>query len=370
MYMRTVLGVVLATVLVARLPLSGVTAQTPALSSYSDSFEGPTLNPFWTALQQNGSIVTSTEQVHSGSRAAKFASSPGGQRYLQLTHRFDAPVKGSFAVWFYDFAPGQETLYEQLQLFNSTDGSGAGIGTQDYDSQCYTSGLYAGGVSLGPDATCGYYPQASTTNVRRTIGWHRFEISVGERAIGFSIDGTQVYSTTADLRFDSVTLNVSGPYWRPDTVGYFDDFVYAADGCCACKDGAPGPAGPQGPAGPPGVAGAQGPQGVPGIAGPRGPQGVPGPTGPQGPAGPSGTTAFTTVARNYGGSLDLQCPAGYKAVVASCNAGVSVVINGRTPAPLTGSWAWYLIPDAANATGVHCLQLASLQSQALLRCAK
>jgi len=177
--------------------------------------------------------------------------------------------------------------------------------------------------------------------------------------VSFYIDGAPVYTTTADYSFDTITLNVSGPSWRPDTNAYFDDFTYTPIDCCNCKDGAPGPPGPQGPAGPQGSVGPQGPAGPQGSAGPQGPQ------------GPAGTTAFLTVAQNYSGSINLSCPSGYKAIVATCNAGVNMVINAQSPAPPVGSWASYLVPDASNASGVHCaLGGAALRSQALLRCSK
>lgn len=124
------------------------------------------------------------------------------------------------------------------------------------------------------------------------------------------------------------------------------------------------------PAGPQGPQGQTGPQGSIGPQGPVGPQGAQGPVGPTGPQGPAGVSSYITVIRTYQGSLDLSCPAGYKAVVASCDAGANVTINGQSPPPLVGSWAYYLIPNADAATGVHCQQLGSLQSQALLRCSR
>lgn len=80
---------------------------------------------------------------------------------------------------------------------------------------------------------------------------------------------------------------------------------------------------------------------------------------------------LTTIRRNYTGSVDLHCPAGYSAIVASCNAGVGVILNGLAPAPPGGAWRSYLTPSVTAATGVHCdLGSPSLQSQALLRCLK
>jgi hypothetical protein len=77
-----------------------------------------------------------------------------------------------------------------------------------------------------------------------------------------------------------------------------------------------------------------------------------------------------SVAKNYAGLTNLSCPAGYTAIVASCDAGASVVINGQGPAPPAGAWLSWLTPTASAATGVHCnLGNAALQSQAILRCA-
>ncbi len=78
---------------------------------------------------------------------------------------------------------------------------------------------------------------------------------------------------------------------------------------------------------------------------------------------------MTTIAQNYTGAVDLSCPAGYFAVVASCNAGGGVVVNGQTPAPPGGVWQYWLTPNVTAATGVHCNNL-TLTSMALLRCAK
>jgi hypothetical protein len=141
-------------------------------------------------------------------------------------------------------------------------------------------------------------------------------------------------------------------------------------GTCSCA-GASGPQGPQGPAGPQGPRGDTGAQGPAGNTGAQGPKGDTGSQGVPGPQGPAGITSMTTITQNYGGSVNLSCPGGYFAVAASCNAGTGVILNGQTPPPPVGSWASYLTPSVTAATGVHCgLGGASLQSQALLRCAK
>lgn len=352
-------------------------AQQTDPSSFSDGFEGPSFNSFWTVVEQNGRAEQSTNEAHSGRNAARLASSLGGQRYVQLAHQFATPKKGSFSVWFFDYAPGQQTLYEQMRVSNSTTGVSAAIGTMDYDAHCYIALLAPPSGNLGPNGGCGSSPQISTTTVARTPGWHRFEVVVGTNTISFFIDAALVFTSAGDHSFDTIVLNMSGPAGRPDTVAYFDGFEFASLDSCACGDGTPGPQGPQGEPGPVGPDGPAGPHGAPGQtgaigpAGPQGPIGATGATGPQGPAGPAGMTSLVTVTRNYAGTTTLSCPSGYNAIVATCNSGQNVVINGQSPAPPSGSWASYLIPDASTATGVRCsLGGLSLQSQAQVRCGR
>jgi hypothetical protein len=81
---------------------------------------------------------------------------------------------------------------------------------------------------------------------------------------------------------------------------------------------------------------------------------------------------MTSVIQNYTSSVDISCPSGYNAVLASCQVGVNVVLNDvNSPLPPgASSWADYLTPSVNNATGVHCDVGAANQSQAQLRCAQ
>jgi hypothetical protein len=214
-------------VLVAALLCGIVHAQT----SYGDNFESPTLNSFWAVTQQYGSVTLSRDQNHTpgGRQALKFASTGGGQRNISVSHQFALPQKGAFSIWLYDTAPGQETQYEFLTLYNSVTTDQATIGTMDFDANCYAAFLYNAnsGIRQGPNQNCGVYPQVSTTNVHRTAGWHNFKISVGVTSISLSIDGNAVFTTNGPYGYDSITLSQSGPYWRPDTESYWDDFTAA-----------------------------------------------------------------------------------------------------------------------------------------------
>jgi hypothetical protein len=164
-------------------------AQQPA---QKDNFD------FWLLKQQYGTITLSPDQNHTpgGTQSLKFASSSGGQREMHATHSFKSHTNGNFTVWFYDVAPGQETLYEQLSLRDSVSGWSASMGTEDFDANCYMTQLYNSNTQqkLGPNANCGIYPQTTTTPITRTVGWHKLYIQVGKTDITFSIDGTVVFT--------------------------------------------------------------------------------------------------------------------------------------------------------------------------------
>lgn len=200
-------------------PLSGSSI------NFVDGFENPTLDPFWTVTQNFGTVGVSSVNSHTGSQSVAFVSQSGGQRDVFLTHSFGGPMKGTASAWFYDVAPGQETLYEWFSLFQASDPNGSRIGISDYDALCYNANIF----STGPNAACGIYPQTITAPVSRALGWHLFEIAYLENEVRLSIDGQLIHSLTGDYTFDSMRMNISGPSWRPNTTAYFDDFSIQAD---------------------------------------------------------------------------------------------------------------------------------------------
>lgn len=202
-------------------------AATPPTVPFSDSFEGLSIYPYWGVIDDFGSIALSKDLSYSGSHALKFTSASGGNRQISLVHSFGLLTKGTVSIAFYDVAPGQQTLYEQLSAFNSKTGESAAVGTMDFDSECYTAYFILNNVISGPNANCGIYPQASTAPIKRTTGWHVLSISFGQSIVSLSIDGQVVYSTpSGNYQFDTVRFEVSGPYWRPNTVAYIDDFKF------------------------------------------------------------------------------------------------------------------------------------------------
>ena len=197
--------------------------------SLLDTFEGSTINPlFWKLNQQYGTIQLSTDidKTFGGHQSLKFSSTSGGQRYIQASHRFAFPQKGTFSIWFYDVAAGQETQYESIYLTNSQTNDSASVGTQDFDAYCYAASVYDHLTGThGPNQNCGIYPQVTTTAVNRTVAWHNFSIFVETDHVILAIDGKAVYTYSGNYGYDIVTISQSGPYWRPDTYSYWDDYV-------------------------------------------------------------------------------------------------------------------------------------------------
>jgi WD40 repeat protein len=87
--------------------------------SFCDGFEGGTFDPFWNIRQVYGHPVLSSDQSHGGKHSVRFVTESGNRR-VQLMHDFKEVTKGTISVWFYDSAPGTETLYAGLSLLNDT----------------------------------------------------------------------------------------------------------------------------------------------------------------------------------------------------------------------------------------------------------
>ncbi|MFN8490884.1 MAG: CHAT domain-containing protein [Caldilineaceae bacterium] len=180
-------------------------ANNSSFTPLTDDFAKPTFDPSWTVIAQHGTVALSTRQRHTGAQSVEFRAGTGGQRELHLIRDLPSPITGATSVWFYDSAPGQQTLYVRFQLFLAGTHVAA-INTQDYDGDVYHAGAFNGGP----------------TTVARTLGWHHFEIDAAGGLI--RIDERAVMAFPGNLRFDSIDLAVTGPGWRPSATYYFADF--------------------------------------------------------------------------------------------------------------------------------------------------
>lgn len=206
-----------STALVALLLLVSLCTAGPL--NYSDGFEAPSFNSFWTPSFTSGTGFPSGAQVHSGNQAVQFNSvnTFGVNKNVYLTHTFAAPVYGRTSVWVYD--TGADTFssnYLTLALNNSQTNQARGILGYDYD--------------LGPGQNGSTYylntPGEFETAIDRTRAWHEFVIDTTPDSTRFFIDGQLVFTQPSGYSFDQIRIGMFGPDWRPAWTGYFDDFSF------------------------------------------------------------------------------------------------------------------------------------------------
>jgi len=212
--MRRVDALILAVAALAILSGGLVTAGI----SFTDGFEGATLDPFWSTRQDSGSVSLSNTQVHTGAQALQLSSTSGtGEKYIWVFHTFDQPVFGDVSVWMYDTGANEASSnYLGLELWNSVLDQGAALYTRDYDLG-YPEG--GGDYRWNCSGASGY-------SVDRTKEWHHFTVSFTPQQIVLAIDGQVVHSAAGGTPFDRVQLRMEGPTWRPAWVCYYDDFSF------------------------------------------------------------------------------------------------------------------------------------------------
>jgi hypothetical protein len=196
---------------------------TARAQSFSDDFEAPTFDSFWTLVQQNGSISLSMDTSQSGFQSAKLTGAGGGQVNVWLVHTFPQRTPGTLSVWFYDSGPG---LYAGLYASDSQSGDGFSVNVTDWNPSTYV--WYGGQMS------------ATATSVPRTVGWHKIELQITATGFNALLDENVVGSLPGSFGFDDIKLLVSGP-GQAGTF-YFDDFRFIAPLTIPltkddCKDG-------------------------------------------------------------------------------------------------------------------------------------
>lgn len=190
-----------------------------AAVTFSDGFEGTTLNPFWSTQEQSGTITLSSAQAHSGSQSAQFSSTYGtGQKEIRLYHEFGEAMYGTAAIWVYDTgADVGSSNYFAFQLMNSNLDTGCYVGTYDYD---------LGSPGSGSTYRYGYPGQVggAISAIDRTTAWHHIEFTMTESVSSVTLDGNALYSGAGGTTFDAIRIRMYGPTWRPAFTSYWDDF--------------------------------------------------------------------------------------------------------------------------------------------------
>ena len=213
------LAAALAAVAVLAFPQPG------AAQAYSDSFEGTTINSWWT--QQGAlSFGLSAAQKHTGSRSLEAVATNDGIGPFTLVHVFSEPVRGDFSVWVYDdgeFAGGDPLLaksFNQTLFFTSSTG--------DVVQMYRDRNRYYAETGTGQ---CNLVPLAASPE------WRRLRATVRDTDIVFQVENGSGTLATCTLPYSlpltKVQLGVEGellgtrePYER----FYFDDFSYTPPG--------------------------------------------------------------------------------------------------------------------------------------------
>lgn len=199
----------LFTGLVLVLMMLGNTAQANQVI-FNDSFEGTSINPFWTVLYElGGTAELSSDYAVSGNQSLKLSSFGSSQHSIFLSHDFSESMIGTMSVWFYDSTAGQQSI-------------GANLATNDYTTSPTSSNVI--GVT---DWNPSYYfagPGNIMSNSNRTIGWHYFEMKINKNGTDNYIDGNFINSIVQFNQFDFLYLYAQAPGWRPNATYYFDDF--------------------------------------------------------------------------------------------------------------------------------------------------
>lgn len=185
-------------------------------ASFTDSFEGSSLDPFWTKIEVSGFVtMPSTEEVHTGSQSVQFTSTNTSvDKNAGLRHNFDEPTFGRVSVWVFDTGAGEASSNQLwFSISNTIAGGGALLAGADYG--------IADGVAYYWDAG-----GESAHIIQRTREWHQFSIDSQPTGLTLQIDGQTVYSDSTATPFNRVTLQMPAPYWRPAWTSYWDDFEF------------------------------------------------------------------------------------------------------------------------------------------------
>jgi hypothetical protein len=175
-----------------------------AADTFTDGFEGASINPFWTASGPGTASLT-TSAAHSGSQSLQLATSPTWPWYADLSHDFGIEQMGSVSIY----------VQSQLCCGSSADialrrANGDWANIQQLDTGGFQTRVFIGGVESG------YFFGSSTP-----LSWYLFEISTDLNGVTVKLDGTTVLTNASITSFQFVDLTVWG---GPAGSANYDDF--------------------------------------------------------------------------------------------------------------------------------------------------
>lgn len=195
-----------------------------ASAQFSDNFEGPSLNSFWSTASQSGYVVCpSSTRAHTGSRSVELITTNTGlDKNVRIYHSFGASTYGIVSFWVYDTGADVNSANSITFQVARASSMVANIWTADYDL-----GPGQGGSTYYYGAT--NVPPGTSSGIDRTQAWHQFTLSCLPNSLTIKIDSTVVYSGPGGQPFDTVNMSLGGPSWRPAWSAQFDDFQFVPD---------------------------------------------------------------------------------------------------------------------------------------------
>jgi hypothetical protein len=181
-----------------------------AQGSFTDNFEGSTINSFWTVLDTagNGSASVDTALAHRGKQSIQLTTTASNGGIEALSHTFPSPLYGAVSVWvYYDNVP--TTGYRQLALFPGAEPDGP-----DYLIYLDWGTLQTYLVDINGN-TSQLVPPLKT-------GWHQWTFSTAPKRVTFKIDNVAVFSRQVGFAFQNINVQQC---CLPGS-SFFDDFAF------------------------------------------------------------------------------------------------------------------------------------------------
>jgi hypothetical protein len=178
---------------------------TPAIraNTYSDSFEGASINPFWT-VSGPGSATLTTTVAQSGSQSLLLTLSSVFPWDVNLDHTFSADTIGDASV---DMQVTQCCNFSAALQITSSNGDWV-------DIERVSSGATDARESIGGVQTV--YPVTFSASP-----WQSLDVPVNANGVSASLNGATIFTDPRFTGFDEVTLEVWG---GPSGSAYFDSF--------------------------------------------------------------------------------------------------------------------------------------------------
>lgn len=189
--------------------------------TFFDDFEGDSLSSVYVKDNMNGTFVTSTNAVKSGTKGLHMKAGTAGVQGPK--YQFPSPMdSGTISFWTYDEAAHNAFDYDNYYLISS-DGSNNNVCMSMVDrgwGQSSQASSYA------------YNLSSSTQNIgntivgTRSVGWHEVVFEKTSDSLSLIVDGTELATVSFPLPISSFWFANSSIYPSSNDYGQYIDSLY------------------------------------------------------------------------------------------------------------------------------------------------